>query len=85
MPNDRKFSELGDLKDSLRSQEVGDGVSVKVDLGHSVSDSRDLVVDQIVHQFTNVHDEGVLAGYRDCSVLVLVQDLRYSLIQIVGK
>ena len=81
------MSESSDFKDSLRSQEVGDGVSVKINLGHSVSDSGDLVVDQIVHQFTNVHDEGVLSGNRDCSVLVLVQDLRYSLIEIqrVGK
>ena len=71
------------MKDSLGSKEVGDGVSVKVNLSHSVSDSRDLVVDQIVHQFTNVHDEGVLSGHRDGSVLVLVQDLKYSLIQRV--
>ena len=84
-PKDGKLFELGDLKDSLRSQEVGDGVSVEVNLGHSVSDSRDLVVDQIVHQFTNVHDEGVLSGYRDGSVLVLVQDLRCSMILRVGK
>ena len=71
------------MKDSLRSQEVGNGVSVEVNLGHSVSNSRDLVVDQIVHQFTDVHDEGVFSGYRDGSVLVLVQDLKYSLIQRV--
>ena len=72
-------------KNVLRSEEIGDGVSVEVGLGHSVSDSRGLVVDQIVHQFTNVNDEGVLSGYRDGSVLVLVQDLRYLLIQRVGK
>ena len=63
-------------KNVLRSEEIGDGVSVEVGLGNSVSDSRGLVVDQIVHQFTNVHDERVLSGYRDCSVLVLVQDLK---------
>ena len=67
-------------QNSLRSQEVGDGVSVKVNFSHSVSDSRDLVVDQIVHQFTNVHDEGVLSGNGNCSVLVLVQDLKRSII-----
>ena len=60
---------------SLGSEEVGDGVSVKVDLGDSVSDSRDLVVDQIVYQLADVDDERVLSGNGDSSVLVLVQDL----------
>ena len=60
---------------SLRSEEVGDGVSVKVDLGDSVSDSRDLVVDQIVYQLADVDDKGVLSSNGNSSVLILVQNL----------
>ena len=77
MTND--FLEI--LSNLLGSKEVGNRVSVKVDLSNSVSDGWDLVVDEVVHQLSNIDDEGGVSGYRSWSVLVLVEHFETSVVE----
>ena len=60
----------------LRSEEVSDRVSVVVDLSDPVFHGRYLVIDQVIYQFPDVHDERVVSGDGGWPVLILVQHLK---------
>jgi len=65
----------------LGSEEVGDGVSGEVDLSDSVSHVGEVVIDDVINEFSDVDNEGVVSGDRGLLVFVVVEHLESSVVE----